>query len=138
MPVYDFKCPDGCGYFNDIFVPLSEHGKTTCNSCGALLETVISEVALVGPMPSKPLVVDQVVRSFESTSEFNEYQRKNPDCAVVSADSTHWRQHKDAAREKVESRAKRQGFKDREHQVKYIKKERAKRSGKLDKKIFIH
>ena len=91
MPVYDFKCPDGCGYFNDIFVPLSEHGKTTCNSCGALLETVISEVALVGPMPSMPLVVDQVGRSFESTSEFNEYQRKNPDSAVVSADSTHWR-----------------------------------------------
>ena len=70
MPFYDFKCPDGCGYFEDIFVPLAEHGKTTCPECSALLTTVISEVALVGPMPSKPIVIKQVGKSFETGSAY--------------------------------------------------------------------
>ena len=78
MPFYDFKCPSGCGYFGDIFVPLSEHGTTTCTECGDVLETVISEVALIGPMPSKPLVMKQLGRTFESGSEWRQYQRDNP------------------------------------------------------------
>ena len=138
MPIYDFKCPEGCGYFNDIFVPLAEHGKTTCPECSAVMSTVISEVALIGPMPSKPLVVKQVGKSFESGAEWREYQRKNPDCQIVSADSAQWRKHRDLAAEKAERRARMGGYRDLEDKKKRRKKEKDKRAGKVDKKIYVH
>ena len=138
MPFYDFKCPSGCGYFGDIYVPLSEHGTTTSSECGDVLETVISEVALIGPMPSKPLVMKQLGRTFESGSEWRQYQRENPDCAMVSADSSAWREHKEAVRDKAEARARREGYRDFDDKKQRRKEEKIKRSGKLDKKIFIH
>jgi putative FmdB family regulatory protein len=138
MPMYDFKCPDGCGYFNDIFVPLAQHGKTTCPECNAVLETVISEVALIGPMPSKPLVVKQIGKTFENGSDWRDYQRKNPDCEIVSADSSAWRKHRDMAAEKANATARRMGYRDLEDKKKKRKKERDKQSGKLDRNIYVH
>ena len=138
MPFYDFKCPEGCGYFNDVFVPLAEHGKTQCSDCGAVLQTVISEVALIGPMPSKPLVVKQIGKSFESESAWKKYQRENPDSAIVSADSQQWRKHRDAVQEKADARSRKMGYRDFEHRKTERKKDKAKRSGKLDKKIYVH
>jgi len=138
MPMYDFKCPDGCGYFHDIFVPLAQHGKTTCPECGALMSTVISEVALIGPMPSKPLVVKQVGKTFESGAEWREYQRKNPDCQIVSADSSEWRNHRDKVAAKADARARKMGFRDFEDRKNQRKKDKAKRDGKVDKQIYVH
>jgi len=138
MPMYDFKCPDGCGYFPDIYVPLAEHGKTACPECGAVMSTVITEVALVGPMPSKPLVVGQVGRSFESGSEWRQYQRDNPDCAIVSSDSNAWRDHRDKAYAKAEAKAKQSGYNSLEHKRRERRKEKAKKAGLVDKKIFVH
>ena len=138
MPFYDFKCPDGCGYFNDVFVNLAQHGKTECPECSALLTTVISEVALIGPMPSKPLVVKQIGKSFESEREWKKYQRANPDSAIVSADSKQWRDHRDAVRNKADARSRKMGYRYFEHRKADRKKEKAKQSGKLDKKIFVH
>ena len=62
MPVYDFKCPQGCGYFDDIFVLLADHGTTTCPECGVLMDTVIGTVPIIGPMPSNPLVMTKQSR----------------------------------------------------------------------------
>jgi|TARA_R110001592_G_scaffold108679_1_gene303534 putative FmdB family regulatory protein len=138
MPFYDFKCPDGCGYFEDIFVPLAEHGKTTCPECSSLLTTVISEVALVGPMPSKPIVIKQVGKSFETGSAYRQYQRENPGFEVVSENSSTWQKHHHKAREKAEAKARKQGYRDFEAKQVHRKKEKAKRTGKVDKKIFIH
>jgi len=138
MPMYDFKCPDGCGYFNDIYVPLSQHGKTTCPECDALMTTVIGDVALIGPMPSKPLVVGQVGRTFESGKDWRDYQRNNPDCRIVSAGSTEWRKHRDAVAEKADARAKKAGYRDFADKKARRKKENAKRAGKVDKKIYVH
>ena len=138
MPYYDFKCPKGCGYYPDVYVPLKEHGTTTCPSCSAVLETVISEVALIGPMPSKPLVVSHIGKTFESNSEFNEYQRKNPGWDILSPDSNAWKDHRDAAQEKAERTAKRQGYNDLEHKRSVRKEEKAKKAGKVDKKIYVH
>ena len=138
MPFYDFKCPEGCGYFNDIFVPLAEHGSTTCPECSTLLTTVISEVGLIGPMPSKPLVVEQVGRTFESGSEWRQYQRENPDCEILSSDSTAWRKHRDKVVDKAEARARKGGYRDLADKKERRKKERDKLSGKVDKKIYVH
>ena len=138
MPFYDFKCPDGHGYFHDVFVPLEKHGTTTGPECELLLETVISEVALIGPMPSKPLVLEQAGRSFESASEYKQYQRENPGWDFLSPDSKAWKDHKDMARGKAEARAKREGYRDLDDKKAKRKKEKAKRSGKLDKKIQVN
>tara|TARA_R110002020_G_scaffold457273_1_gene674136 strand:- start:47 stop:463 length:417 start_codon:yes stop_codon:yes gene_type:complete len=138
MPFYDFKCPDGCGYFADIFVPLAEHGKTTCPECQSLLVTVISEVALVGPMPSKPLVVKQIGKSFDNGADWRQYQKENPGFEILSAESKAWDNHKTKAREKVEATAKRQGYRDLADKQQQRKKDKAKRSGKVDKKVYIH
>lgn len=138
MPVYDFKCPDGCGYYSDIYVPLSEHGTTTCPDCNKVMETVIGPVVTIGPMPSKPLVVKQVGRSFESDREWKAYQRDNPDCAIVSADSNAWREHRDTAYAKAEATARKQGYNDLEHKHTTRKKEKAKKAGRLDKNIYVH
>lgn len=102
------------------------------------MTTVISEVALVGPMPSKPLVVAQVGKTFESGSEWRDYQRKNPDCQILSADSAAWRKHRDAAAEKANARARKAGYRDLEDRKVKRKKEKDKRAGKVDKQIYVH
>ena len=138
MPFYDFKCPDGCGYFNDIFVPLAEHGKTTCPECQELLTTVIGDVVTIGPMPSKPIVVDQIGKSFDNNSSWRQYQKDNPGFEVVSAKSTTWDKHHKKARDKAEAKAVSQGYRDLEDKRTTRKKDKAKRTGKVDKKVYIH
>ena len=138
MPFYDFKCPDGCGYFHDIFVPLAEHGSTTCPECASLMLTIIGEVATIGPMPSKPLVVGQVGRTFESGSDWREYQRDNPDCEILSSDSSAWRKHRDKAAEKAEARARKGGYRDLADKKARRKKEKDKLTGRVDNKIYVH
>ena len=93
---------------------------------------------MIGPMPSKPLVVKQIGRSFESAGEWRDYQRENPGCQVLSADSTAWKKHQDTVKEKVEVTSRKMGYRDFEHRSAHRKKEKLKKSGKLDKKIYIH
>lgn len=112
MPLYDVRCTDGCGYFNDIFAVLAEANKISCPSCGKPVVRLIRPVATVGPMPSKPLRVDQIGRTFESNEELRDYQRKNGDVEILSSSSNKWQKHKDTARNKAEKRAKQQGFRD--------------------------
>jgi|TARA_R110000744_G_scaffold43517_2_gene97550 hypothetical protein len=138
MPFYDFRCPEGCGYFDDVFVPLELHGTSTCPECDATLETMIGAVVTIGPMPSKPLVLEQAGRRFESTSEYKQYQRENPGWDFLSPNSKQWHDHKDMARGKAEARAKREGYVDLEDKKVKRGKEKAKRAGKLDKKIYVH
>lgn len=114
MPIYDFKCPSGCGYFNDVVLSIKEKEHATCSSCGGSLQTVIRAVATIGPMPSKPLVVGQVGKSFDSQAAWNKYQRENPDVEILSASSEAWKKHKDAVRVKAEDKAKKAGFRDLE------------------------
>ena len=112
MPLYDVRCVSGCGYFNDVFVLLKDADKIICPSCSKPVVRLVRPVATVGPMPSKPLRVDQIGRTFESNSELKEYQRQNGDVEILSSTSNKWQQHKDTARTKAEKRAKSQGFRD--------------------------
>ena len=138
MPLYDFKCGAGCGYFEDMFVLLADRDKVVCPGCDGPLSTVIRGVPVIGPMISKPLVVKQIGRSFESAGEWRDYQRENPGCQVLSADSTAWKKHQDTVKEKVEVTSRKMGYRDFEHRSAHRKKEKLKKSGKLDKKIYIH
>jgi len=114
MPMYDFQCLGDCGYFSDVVLSLAEKDEVTCSSCGGSLRTVIRAVATIGPMPSKPLVVNQVGKSFDSLASWNKYQRENPDVEILSSSSDAWQKHKDTVRVKAESKAKKAGFRDLE------------------------
>ena len=138
MPMYDFKCVGDCGYFEDMFVLLADRDDVVCPECAGPLSTVIRAVPVIGPMPSKPLVVKQVGRTFESNAEWRKYQADNPGCQIQSADSKSWQDHVDAVRNKVEATSKKMGYRDFKHRSESTKTEKLKKAGKLDKKIYVH
>jgi len=115
VPIYDVKCTNGCGYFEDVFALLADVDDMRCSKCNESVVRVMSPVRTIGPTFSKPLVVDQIGRTFTSSKDWNNYQRANPDVEILSASSQSWRKHKDRAREKVELAAKRKGYRDSEH-----------------------
>lgn len=137
MPLYDFRCEAGCGYYADMYIPLKQFNKAVCPKCKGTITTVIGTVPTIGPLPSKPLKVHQVGREFTSNAEFKQYQRDNPGCEILSADSAAWRKHTDMVREKAEATAKRRGYRDLEQQRAERKVEKAKQDGRLDKKVFV-
>ena len=137
MPLYDFKCDDECGYFEDMFVLLKDFNKAVCPTCQGSITYRISAVPTVGPMPSKPLKIDQIGREFTSNSEYRAYKRQNPGCAILSADSTEWKQHVDKVRLKAETMARKKGFRDLDQQREVRRLDRDKLAGKVDKKVFV-
>jgi len=137
MPLYDFRCKGECGYYTDMFIPLAEVDNAVCPDCQGEISIRIGAVMTVGPMPSKPLKVSHVGRSFESASEYRDYKRNNPDCAILEANSTEWRKHVDVAREKAEKTAKRRGYRDLADQREKRGLERKKQRGEVDAKVFV-
>ena len=112
MPMYDLRCLADCGYFYDVYLPLAEYGNAKCPSCAGPMRTALRAVATVGPMPSKPLVIDHIGRTFHSRGEWNEYQRQNPDVQILSAESNHWKNHRDKVRNIANDKARKQGYRD--------------------------
>jgi putative FmdB family regulatory protein len=137
VPLYDFRCDEGCGYFEDMFIPLARLDDAVCPDCQGSITTRIGSVMTVGPMPSKPLRIGQVGRSFESSSELREYKKKNPNSAIIDADSSEWRAHVDRAREKAEATAVRRGYRDLAQQKEKRRQDRQRKRGKVDRKVFV-
>lgn len=137
MPLYDFRCNGECGYFTDMFIPLAKVDNAVCPECHSSITIRIGAVMTVGPMPSKPLKVSQIGRTFESASELREYKKQNPGWDMMSADSTSWRKHVDTAREKAEKTAKRRGYRDLAQQHEQRRAEKAKKRGEIDNKVFV-
>jgi hypothetical protein len=121
MPTYDVKCPEGCGYFNDVFSLLADLDKMVCPECHAPVVRLISPVRTIGPTFSKPFQVDQIGKSFESKSDWDKYQQDNPDVQILSANSQSWRNHVDSVKDRIEKKAKRQGFRDNEDRKRHLK-----------------
>lgn len=105
MPTYDVKCPEGCGYFNDVFCLLADLDKMICPECHAPVIRLISPVRTIGPTFSKPLEVGQIGRTFENKSDWDQYQKSNPDVEILSATSNAWRNHVDQVKERVHTKA---------------------------------
>ena len=109
MPTYDVKCPKGCGYFNDVFCLLADLERMICPDCHAPVIRLIGAVHTVGPTFSKPLEVGQIGRTFENKSDWDKYQRANPDVEILSASSNAWRNHVDKVKERVHTSAAKEG-----------------------------
>jgi len=123
MPLYDVKCTKGCGYFNDVFCLLADVEKMICTECGSPVVRLISPVRVVGPTFSNPFTVEQIGRTFNSKSEWDQYQRDNPDTQILGANSKAWRDHVDVVKNKADRKARQQGYRDREDMGRQIKKE---------------
>ena len=100
MPLYDFRCKGECGYYTDMFIPLAEVDNAVCPDCQGEISIRIGAVMTIGPMPSKPLKISHVGRSFESASEYRDYQRNNPDCAILEANLADQREKRGLERKK--------------------------------------
>ena len=122
MPMYDVKCTAGCGYFEDVFALLADSHDLRCSECNAPVKILISPVRTIGPTFSKPLEIKQIGKTFHNQSEFDKYQRENPDVEVLGASSTAWTKHKDRVRERCETNARCQGYRDFEHKKKELKR----------------
>lgn len=137
MPLYDFRCDTGCGYFEDMLIPLARLDDAVCPDCQGDITIRIGAVMTIGPMPSKPLRIGQVGRSFESSSELREYKKKNPNSEIIDAGSSEWRSHVDRAREKAEATAVRRGYRDLAQQKEKRGQEKRKERGEVDRKVFV-
>lgn len=123
MPLYDVRCTQGCGYFNDVFSLLADLEKLVCPECSYPVVRLISPVRTIGPTFSNPFKVDQIGRTFNSKSDWDSYQRDNPGTQVLSADSKAWRDHVDLVKNKADKKARTMGYHDREDMGRQLKKE---------------
>ena len=127
MPLYEGECD--CGWHGEDIIPLATYSEVgiTCPNCGCRARTIIYPVPTIGPMPSKPIVSQQLNREFTSVSELREYERQNPGSKIISADSEYWRQHVDTVQEKSEQKAKVLGFRDADERKEHLRKEQKTR-----------
>lgn len=119
MPIYDMRCPEGDGYYPDIICSIKMRHQQACPACGEFLVIVPPPISVVGPMPSKPLKIDQIGRSFESNEELRQYKRENPNARFQNKQE--FRKHKDEVRERCERSARRQGFTDLEEKRSHLR-----------------
>jgi len=114
MPLYDVRCTQGCGYFNDVFCLLADAEKMICPECNKPVVRLVRPVRTVGPTFSNPLRINQIGRSFTSKSEWDQYQRDNPDVEILSPSSKGWQDHVDAVKNKADRKARSMGYHDRQ------------------------
>jgi hypothetical protein len=65
-------------------------------------------------MPSKPLTIKQIGRSFESPAELRQYQKENPQAQIIAPDSKQWKNKVSRVRKNANNRAKKAGYRDLE------------------------
>jgi putative FmdB family regulatory protein len=130
MPLYDYHC-SACDVSDEVFVPLADYDPkgVPCPDCGALAKRGVPAVLTVGPMPSKPLTIKQIGRSFESNGELRRYKSEHPEARFVEPNSSEWRNHVDATRAKCEATAKKHGFRDHDHRRQHRKDNKNKSHG---------
>tara|TARA_R100000306_G_C4309418_1_gene109354 strand:- start:190 stop:618 length:429 start_codon:yes stop_codon:yes gene_type:complete len=128
MPLYEGECNSGCGRFEDVLTVQEYTDKgLICPECSGKARTVLFAAPTVGPMPSKPLVIEQIGRTFSSRTEERRYFEQNPGRTVVAPNDAAFINHRDKAREKAESKAKLLGFRDHDDRTKRTKAEIAKK-----------
>tara|TARA_R110002020_G_scaffold255665_5_gene469426 strand:+ start:1094 stop:1519 length:426 start_codon:yes stop_codon:yes gene_type:complete len=137
--LYEGECRHGCGRFEDV-LKLAEYEADglLCPECGLQARTIINATLTVGPMPSKPRVIEQIGQSFTSRAEERAYFAKRPDRRVVGADDSAFINHRDQAREKADKKAKLMGYRDHDDRTQKVKADNAKRKkiAQGDSKIY--
>lgn len=128
MPLYVAECPEHGEFETILTVSQLEKDGVRCEDCQKASRIILQPVATIGPMPSKPVKIDQIGQSFTSRSEMRRYFDAHPGRCVVENNSQQFINHRDAARGKAEKKAKALGFNDLEDRKVQVKADRAVRS----------
>ena len=126
MPLYDVRCSDECGV-QEIFASVNEKN-VKCPECGSDAQRLVSPVAAIGAMFSKPIKFGQIGKSFETNAEFRQYKKDNPDAVFVDKSSTYYRNFYDKVRNHCDNKARKQGFSDHEARGKFLKKRKQEKA----------
>jgi len=123
MPTYKGVCPEHGeqSYFLSM-QGYMENG-LKCEVCGEEARTVIQPVRTIGPSFDHPLVIDQIGKTFTSKSEADAYFKAHPGRAIVAKNDSAFVKLRDSAREKAETKARKQGFRDLDAKKSHIRKE---------------
>jgi len=139
MPLYEGECRHGCGRFEEVMKLYEyESDGLLCPECGLHARTIICATPTIGPMPSKPRVIDQIGQSFTSRGEERAYFEKHPDRKVVAPNDPAFINHRDQAREKADKKAKTLGYRDHDDRTQKVKADNAtkQRIAQGDSKIY--
>jgi|7_EtaG_2_1085326.scaffolds.fasta_scaffold05703_5 putative FmdB family regulatory protein len=126
MPLYEGRC-SAHGTFEEI-LSVNEYvlnAGLNCPECGHHAKTIIAPVRTIGPMPSKPLVIDQIGQTFHSKAEQRAYFDKHPNRRIVDPSDSSFVALKDNAREAAETAAKKLGFRDHDDRRAKVRKAKA-------------
>lgn len=129
MPLYEGECRKGCGRF-EVVLKLAEYleKRLVCPECGEGGRTVIAPNLTVGPMPSKPQVIDQIGQTFTSRAEERRYFAAHPGRMVVAPNDSAFINHRDQARSKADAKAKQIGYRDHDDRTQKQKADHAHRT----------
>ena len=128
MPLYEGECRHGCGRFEDVMkVREYEADGLICPGCGLAARNIISPNLTVGPMPSKPRVIEQIGQTFTSAAEERAYFQRRPDRRVVGAGDSAFINHRDQARGKADKAAKSLGYRDHDDRTQKNKADQVQR-----------
>jgi len=141
MPTYNGRC-NSCGEFEDL-MKASEYlkqGGLFCPHCKKEATTLIRRApAIIGPMPSNTMNIDQIGQNFSSPEEKRAYFNRRKDRAIVSKNDPKWIKHYDSVRNGADQSARKQGFRDHEDRQNFHRKDQAHRQAiaRGDKKIQV-
>jgi hypothetical protein len=114
-----------CGLELEKRCSIANRANQTCPECeDSLLTPLISGARTIGITHSKPVVSEQLGRTFETNSQLRAYEKQNGGEWVDKNDSYVVRM-KDRARNACDVTARRLGYRDHDHRVQVRKKERA-------------
>lgn len=138
MPLYEGRCSEHGNF--EVMRTVNEYvlnAGLNCPECGHRAKTIIAPVRTIGPMPSKPLVIEQIGQTFNSRAEERRYFESHPDRRIVSPDDSSFLKLRDDAREQAEKAAKRMGYRDHDERraKRKIEKARTKAIESGDHKI---
>jgi len=125
MPMYDYKCPTH-GLLEDIIVPINDRDNVMCSICECPMVRVATAANIVGPTFSKPLVIPNLGKSFESKREAEAYLNEKK-IALCDSKGSDFKDMYDRVRNKIENNVQAKGFKDVENFRAVIKSKAAAR-----------
>jgi hypothetical protein len=123
MPLYDVHCP-ACGLEeDDVCVSLADWKPEgiPCSACTGMAKRKLYPIASPGPCDDKPLVVEQIGRTFTSQKQVDAYEKASGNCLVAPNDTSFTRNH-DMAHEKADAKARKAGHSDFRARQKTMKK----------------
>lgn len=113
MPIHEFRCT--CGQATDMLLRMDDDvpKNIKCPACGEAARRVFHAPNIIGVMPSKPFVSGGDV--FTSNASAKAYQEAHPNERNVERSSPAWKSYLNSVRERVDTKVKGMGFRDRQH-----------------------